>query len=216
MKTKDLKINFRYLGGNIACLSVDSIAGESIHNDINNEEAIIIFNSLVGEKENCQTVKTLLKENQELKSKISNMKESYETDAEAKFYDYLGKYNSKKPLTANDYVELNKNNEILMSYNQTLLKENQELKKQLEEITDYYCKASNIKWERAKRIIELKTQQKEFIKYLEDLIKQNETVVEVSKYGLPKNCSKLLIDFYKEILQKYKEIIGVLDENNKQ
>lgn len=51
-------------------------------------------------------------------------------------------------------------------------------------------------------------QQKEFINYLEDLIKQNETVVEVSKYGLPKNCSKLLIDFYKEILQKYKEIIG--------
>ena len=53
-----------------------------------------------------------------------------------------------------------------------------------------------------------KNQQKEFIEYLEDLIKQNETVVEVSKYGLPKNCSKLLIDFYKEILSKYKEIIG--------
>ncbi len=51
-----------------------------------------------------------------------------------------------------------------------------------------------------------KTQQKEFINYLEDLIKQNETVVEVSKYGLPKNCSKLLIDFYKEILSKYIEI----------
>ena len=54
----------------------------------------------------------------------------------------------------------------------------------------------------------LENQQKEFIEYLEDLIKQNETVVEVSKYGLPKNCSKLLIDFYKEILSKYKEIIG--------
>ena len=72
MKIKDLKINFRYLGGNIACLSVDSIAGESIHNDIDNEEAIIIFNSLVGEKENCQTVKTLLKENQELKKQLEN------------------------------------------------------------------------------------------------------------------------------------------------
>lgn len=58
----------------------------------------------------------------------------------------------------------------------------------------------------------LENQQKEFIKYLEDLIKQNETVVEVSKYGLPKNCSKLLIDFYKEILSKYKEIIGVSDD----
>ena len=76
MKIKDLKINFRYLGGNIACLSVDSISGESVHNDINNEEAIIIFNSLVGEKADCQTVKSLLKENQELKKKYgdSNVK----------------------------------------------------------------------------------------------------------------------------------------------
>lgn len=70
MKHKDLKIDFRYLSGNIACLSVDSISGESVHNDINNEEAIIIFNSLVGEKENCQTVKTLLQENQELKKQL--------------------------------------------------------------------------------------------------------------------------------------------------
>lgn len=61
----------------------------------------------------------------------------------------------------------------------------------------------------------LENQQKEFIEYLEDLIKQNETVVEVSKYGLPKNCSKLLIDFYKEILSKYKEIIGDVKNENK-
>ena len=97
--------------------------------------------------------------------------------------------------------------------------ENQELKKQLEEknkpqifietqdmeerysegLYQDYLEEENKKY---------KNQQKEFIKYLEDLIKQNETVVEVSKYGLPKNCSKLLIDFYKEILSKYKEIIG--------
>ena len=67
MKHKDLKIDFRYLIGNTACLSVDSISGEPIHNDINNEEAIIIFNSLVGEKEDCQTVKKLLKNKEQLK-----------------------------------------------------------------------------------------------------------------------------------------------------
>lgn len=70
MKTKDLKINFRYLCGNVACLSVNSIEGKSVHNDINNEEAIIIFNSLVGEKENCRTVKTLLEENHKLKDEL--------------------------------------------------------------------------------------------------------------------------------------------------
>ena len=38
-------------------------------------------------------------------------------------------YVHKDTLTATDYVELNKNNELLMSYNQALLKENQSLKK---------------------------------------------------------------------------------------
>lgn len=78
----------------------------------------------------------------------------------------------------------------------------------VKEIDDLRCENSNLNYKLYKK----ETQQKEFIKYLEDLIKQNETVVEVSKYGLPKNCSKLLIDFYKEILSKYKEIIGVSDD----
>nr|DAW91296.1 MAG TPA: hypothetical protein [Bacteriophage sp.] len=97
-------------------------------------------------------------------------------------------------------------------------KENQELKKQVDEYKkqlkpNYYVKGleGTLK-EYQQEMGKVATQQKEFIKYLEDLIKQNETVVEVSKYGLPKNCSKLLIDFYKVILSKYKEIIGVKDE----
>lgn len=97
--------------------------------------------------------------------------------------------------------------------------ENQELKKQLEEYKKFYkdeleenSKLSELWCDSRSKIRELENQQKEFIEYLEDLIKQNETVVEVSKYGLPKNCSKLLIDFYKEILSKYKEIIGDKDE----
>lgn len=105
-----------------------------------------------------------------------------------------------------------------------LINENQELKKQLEELEKenfnlreniYINKISfSSEGKNIKELIEMPTyedlinQQKEFIEYLEDLIKQNETVVEVSKYGLPKNCSKLLIDFYKQILQKYKDIIG--------
>ncbi len=81
MKTKNLKINFRYLCGNIACLSVDSTNGEVVHNDIDNEEAIIIFNSLIGEKENCQTVKTLLKKYKKQKEVINKLsKIIYEID----------------------------------------------------------------------------------------------------------------------------------------
>ena len=108
--------------------------------------------------------------------------------------------------------------------------ENQSLKKQLEEYENELEKAdsitqscifngkkeSEISFRKCLNMLEKhKNQQKEFIEYLEDLIKQNETVVEVSKYGLPKNCSKLLIDFYKEILSKYKEIIGDVKNENK-
>lgn len=146
MKTKDLKINFRYLGGNIACLSVDSIDGESVHNDINDEEAIIIFNSLIGEKENCQTVKTLFKENQELKKQVK------ETDRKLFFTK----------------------NELDM---------------------------------REKTIDNKLNQQKEFIKYLEDETRSCKAVSE-----LLFNSNKEM-KVYKEILQKYKEIIGVENES---
>lgn len=146
-------------------------------------------------------VSRLKKENQELKDKISNMKESYETDAEAKFYDYLSKYNSKKLLTANDYVELNKNNEMLMSYNQTLLKENQELKKQLE---NCYCNRTDcsgrIKDSKVydSLVQKVETQQKEFIKYLEDMLDDENDIFSVVRI--------------KDALQKYKEIIGVSND----
>lgn len=121
-------------------------------------------------------------------------------------------YVHKDTLTSTDYVDLQKENKIIISYNQQLLKENKDLKRQLEDITLCRDIASGHRQEVQDRETILLNQQQEFIKYLEDLIKQNETVVEVSKYGLPKNCSKLLIDFYKYILSKYKSIIGVEDE----
>lgn len=63
-------------------------------------------------------------------------------------------------------------------------------------------------------IKEYKTQQKEFINYLEDEIKTLEkdileTVDDMDIYM--KQVKSLIIE---EILQKYEEIIGVSDENN--
>ncbi len=157
MKIKDLKINFRYLGGNIACLSVDSISGESVHNDINNEEAIIIFNSLVGEKTDCQTVKSLLKENQELKKQVEENKDNYNC----------------------------------------LLKQKEQFEYIMSKQVDY------------------QGQQKEFIKYLEDLIKRiNPKDLDIGELNLRLDDIKFTqYLIYKEILQKYKEIIGVSDES---
>ena len=109
-------------------------------------------------------------------------------------------YVHKDILTATDYVELNKNNELLMIYNQALLKENQELKKQLEENKDKINWYEN--FEINKTIDELRikhnNQQKEFIGWLEAMSKMYENEYKDIDIAGHYNC----------VLAKYKEIIG--------
>lgn len=227
MEIKDLKINFRYLVGNIACLSVDSIDGKSIHNDINNEEAIIIFNSLVGEKENCQTVKKLLQENQELKEKLDKYENPKDMtlfamwctekvkDENEKLKKHLKlpkTYNLKTLKDYKSYYEDTTREQILEdTYIEycayvNLAHRYSELKKQLE---NKYEKVgtltSELLYEENTKLI---TQQKEFINYLETW-KENEEYCYLASNPIDR-CRK---DIYKEVLQKYKEIIGVEDEN---
>ncbi len=104
-------------------------------------------------------------------------------------------YVHKDTLTATDYVELNKNNELLISYNKALLKENQELKKQLENY-----KKLGFKYLQDKNN-NLEKQQKEFINYLEEKEKQ------FNMTGDPINSGACC-----GILKKYKEIIGLNNE----
>lgn len=125
-------------------------------------------------------------------------------------------YVHKDTLTATDYVELNKTNELLVSYNQVLLKEIQELKKQLETY-----KKLGFKYLQDKNN-NLETQQKEFIKWLEDEIQQQETVIaenqeksyfliyEDEKDDLKLSSQKAYIKriILEENLQKYKSVIG--------
>nr|DAZ32870.1 MAG TPA: hypothetical protein [Caudoviricetes sp.] len=215
MKTKDLKINFRYLGGNIACLSVDSIDGKSIHNDINNEEAIIIFNSLVGEKENCQTVKKLLQENQELKEKLDKYENPKDMTLFAMWCTEKVKDENEKlkkhlkvPKACNlktledykSYYEDTTREQILEdTYIEycayvNLAHRYSKLKKQLEEINNFIKKCGFVNIEQvALNYCGLLSQQKEFIKLLEG----NMRFAPEPRKGL-----------LKDILNKYKEIIG--------
>lgn len=103
-------------------------------------------------------------------------------------------------------------NELLISYNLALLKENQELKKQLE---NKYEKVgtltSELLYEENTKLV---NQQKEFIKYLEDEIKKEKEDLEhlCDLYKIPqKNNSTYkfvysYINKIEKILQKYKEI----------
>lgn len=99
-----------------------------------------------------------------------------------------------------------------------LIKENQELKKQLEDITLCRDIASGHREEVQDRENILLNQQKAFIKWLEDLIKfyKNRDSYMVADIHGSYDLNNIELELLEEILQKYKSIIGVLDENNKQ
>ena len=106
-----------------------------------------------------------------------------------------------------------------------LSKENQELKKQLEENKDKINWYENFEINKTidKLRIKHNNQQKKFIDYLENGIYS----IEPKGTGINYNCEydseedyinameeQSKLDTFKEILSKYREIIGVSDENN--
>ena len=100
-------------------------------------------------------------------------------------------------------------------YNE-LLKENQELKKQLEELDKKLFFTKNELDMRQKSIDNKLNQQKEFIEYLENEIKNQKS--EIFSNSLTSEDINLYIMRIKllkceEILSKYKEIIGGKDDN---
>ena len=128
-----------------------------------------------------------------------------------KIENYLG--------IANHDIQMANNSQELKSYvasilyeNDELQQENQELKKQLTtyQILHRDCKVDNLK--NISKIEEMETQQKEFIEYMTKTIEELECDdvdnEEMKCYLIQR------IDTFKEILSKYKEIIGVSDENN--
>ena len=116
-----------------------------------------------------------------------------------------------------DELVKNELNQIELQYNalkqqkfNELLKENQELKEQLEEYKKKLMIATKMEIKQIDettflgidyfqdKCINYETQQKEFIKYLEDMLDDENDIFSVVRV--------------KDVLQKYKEIIGVLDE----
>ena len=92
-----------------------------------------------------------------------------------------------------------------------LKKENQELKKQLEDMTNSYCNASKLKHKRTVKIVKTNNKSKEFIKYLEDEIERLPgltTWFYRNAKGKLIGHTEIVQGAYKEVLQKYKEIIG--------
>lgn len=86
-------------------------------------------------------------------------------------------------------------------------RENQELKKQLDELQTLYNNMFKCHCNRV-QVETLLSQQKEFIEWLES----NLEALEMCDRELILTNNKKEIKAYKEVLSKYKEIIGGLDE----
>lgn len=131
-------------------------------------------------------------------------------------------YVHKDTLTATDYVELNKNNELLMSYNQELLKENQKLKKILEEKNkpQIFIDTQDMEERYAEGLYQdyleeenkkYKNQQKEFISYLEnekDRLARECSHIYEDSLGKTRLVNEDIFNEVDTILSKYKSIIG--------
>lgn len=124
--------------------------------------------------------------------------------------------------TIQGYVEMieEENQELKQKYlnavadYETTMAENKELKKQVENTITSYTEEHNLRHNSDLKLDVLETQQKEFINYLEDEIKRiNPNNLEIGELNLRLDDIKFTqYLIYKEILQKYKEIIGAKDE----
>lgn len=139
----------------------------------------------------------LLKENQELKLELSGYRQAILNNKEMLGLKEQNEKLKKKYLNAvADY--------------ETTMSELQELKKQLEEKENIACNWKDSCLENAGKIEKLENQQKEFIEYMNKTIKELECDdvddEEIKGYLIQR------IDTFKEILSKYKEIIGGLND----
>lgn len=92
--------------------------------------------------------------------------------------------------------------------------EAKELKKQLKELEEHSANAIN---KQVSRGVDLVNQQKEFIEYLEnekDRLARECSQIYEDSLGKTRYVNEDIFDEVNDVLQKYKEIIGVLDEKN--
>ena len=169
----------------------------------------LLFDELYEKTKDCgrvQFINLLMekeRENQELKEQLDYLRSGeylnqlrFERDMLQHVVDTNG-----VPSEVYDYLDCTHRNT-------ELLEESQELKKQLDELQTLYNNMFKCHCNRV-QVETLLSQQKEFIEYLENEIK-NSDICDVYVHGMKFNSAEKMI--YKDILSKYKEIIGVKDE----
>ena len=147
---------------------------------------------------------TTLVQDELVKNELNQIELQYNALKQQKFNELL-KENQELKLELSGYRQAILNNKEMLG----LKEQNEELKKQLEEYIKQNMKLKDELFDKRKEyqdtykdvrieIKEYKTQQKEFIKYLEDMLDDENDIFSVVRV--------------KDVLQKYKEIIGDINE----
>lgn len=164
------------------------------------------------------SINNLIKENQELKSKLELYENGVYFSSEVDEKDkQIDKLNKKYENAVADYEKIEFEKEQLNRLVNSCQEEIRQLKKQLEEKENIACNWKNSCLENAGKIDISEIQQKEFINYLEDKI----YTIEPKGTSINFNCEydseedylrgirrETSLNTLKENLQKYKETIG--------
>lgn len=164
------------------------------------------------------SINNLIKENQELKSKLELYENGVYFSSEVDEKDkQIDKLNKKYENAVADYEKIEFEKEQLNRLVNSCQEEIRQLKKQLEEKENIACNWKNSCLENAGKIDISEIQQKEFINYLEDKI----YTIEPKGTSINFNCEydseedylrgirrETSLKTLKENLQKYKETIG--------
>ena len=142
---------------------------------------------------------------------ITNISKALEVPSKIKYNNEIFEYNNDYQ----DYESVEAQDKFLFEYLFSNFRMKTFMYTKVEIIEEYkngYFKLSEENDKYSIKLHKYKTQQKEFIKYLEDEIKELKKIKETElDYDILKDVITQLLD-YKEILQKYKETIGVSND----
>jgi len=142
---------------------------------------------------------------------ITNISKALEVPSKIKYNNEIFEYNNDYQ----DYESVEAQDKFLFEYLFSNFRMKTFMYTKVEIIEEYkngYFKLSEENDKYSIKLHKYKTQQKEFIKYLEDEIKELQKIKETElDYDILKDVITQLLD-YKEILQKYKETIGVSND----
>lgn len=156
---------------------------------------------------------TTLVQDELVKNELNQIELQYNALKQQKFNELL-KENQELKLELSGYRQAILNNKEMLG----LKEQNEELKKQLKDKTEDYKRMKDNFDSKVDVLTKIEIQQKEFINYLEDekdrLARECSNIYEDS-LGHTRLVNEDKFNEVNDILQKYKSIIGVSDENSK-